>query len=101
VLDYECNSICAKCRAKIRKGDIPECALANGLWLGKVPKVLSDLRFIEKLLIAQLHHNCCFVKVASGMRKMTSHAVAFQAPILKLYHILPPPVEDIDEVLAI
>jgi hypothetical protein len=64
VLDYGCNSICAKCRAKIRKGEIPEYALANGLWLGKVPKVLSDLRFIEKLVIARLRHNCCFVKVA-------------------------------------
>jgi uncharacterized protein (DUF2132 family) len=83
------------------KGKILEHALANGLWLGNVPSVLSDLRFIEKLLIARLRHNCCFVKVASGMRKMTSHAVAFQAPIPKLYHILPPPVEELDEVLAI
>jgi hypothetical protein len=32
---------------------------------------------------------------------MTSHVVAFQAPTPKLYHALPPPVEDISEVLAI
>ena len=41
------------------------------------------------------------MRVASGMRKMTSHVVAFQAPIPKVYNILPPPVEDLDEVLAI
>ena len=27
--------------------------------------------------------------------------MAFQAPIPKLYHALPPPVEDLDDVLAI
>ena len=101
VLDYECNMICTDCRSTIRKGKIPNHALANGLWIGKVPKALSELRFIEKLLIARLRHNCCFVRVASGMRKMTSHVVAFQAPIRKMYNILPPPVEDLDEVLAI
>jgi hypothetical protein len=93
--------ICNTCRFAIRKGKAPQNALANGLWLGQVPKVLSDLWFIEKLLIARLRHNCCFVRVASGMRKMTSHVVAFQAPIPKLYSVLPPPVEDLDNVLAI
>ena len=101
VLDDTCNKLCNDCRSSIRKGKVPEFALAKGLWIGKVPKELSDLRFIEKLLIARLHHNCCFVHVASGLRKMTSHVVAFQAPTPKLYHALPPPVEDISEVLAI
>jgi hypothetical protein len=73
----------------------------SGLWIGSVPKVLSDLRFVEKLLIACVHHNCCFIRVASGMRKMTSHVVAFQSPIPKIYQALPPPLEDLDEVLAI
>ena len=101
VIDHRCDKICLACRSSIRKSKVPEHALANGLWIGEVPEVLSNLRFIEKLLIARLRHNCCFVRVASGMRKMTSHVVAFQAPIPKLYHALPPPIEDIDEVLAI
>ena len=101
VLDHQCNMICNTCRVAVRKGKIPHNALANGLWIGNVPKELSELRFIEKLLIAQLRHNCCFVRVASGMRKMTSHIVAFKAPIPKLYNVLPPPIEDLDEVLAI
>ena len=101
VLDYSCNKICAMCRVSIRKGNVPVNALARGLWIGKVPPELSELRFIEKLLIARLRHNCCFVRVASGMRKMTSHVVAFQSPTPKLYQALPPPLEDLDEVLAI
>ena len=101
VLDHRCDKICLRCQTEIRKGCVPNNALAQGLWLGEVPAVLSDLRFIEKLLIARLRHNCCFVRVASGLRKMTSHVVAFQAPIPRLYRALPPPVEEMDEVLAI
>lgn len=61
VLDYQCDKICGECRSCIRKGNIPDHALARGLWLGNVPKELSELRFVEKLLIARIRHNCCFV----------------------------------------
>ena len=53
----------------VRKGKVPCLALANGLWLGKVPDELKSLRFVEKLLIAGVCHTCCYVKVASGMQK--------------------------------
>jgi Helitron helicase-like domain at N-terminus/PIF1-like helicase len=101
VLDYRCNKICQSCRKSVRKGEVPKLALARGLWIGDVPKELSELRFVEKLLVARVRHNCCFVRVASGMRKMTSHVVAFQSPIPKIYQALPPPLEDLDEILAI
>ncbi|KAF8222662.1 hypothetical protein L208DRAFT_1200091, partial [Tricholoma matsutake] len=32
---------------------------------------------------------------------MASHVIAFQSPVPKVYHRLPPPMEDLDEVLAI
>ena len=101
VLDYNCNQICEGCRRSIRKGVVPRLALANGLWLGNVPKELSELRFVEKLLIARIRHNCCFVRVASGLKKMTSHVIAFQSPTHRVYNELPPPIEELDEVLAI
>ena len=101
VLDYSCSAICNNCRACVRKGRIPRLALANGLWIGKVPDVLKDLSFVEKLLIARVRHTCAFVKVASGMRKMKANIVAFESPVPKIYNMLPPPREDLDETLAI
>ena len=67
VLDYICKQVCDHCRGSIRKGKIPQLALANGLWLGKVPDELKSLRFVEKILIARVRHTCSYVKVASGM----------------------------------
>ena len=101
VLDYSCSKICNNCRMSIRKEKVPRLALANGLWLGKVPDELKSLRFVEKLLIARVRHTCCYVKVASGMRKMKANVIAFQTPVPKVYNILPPPCAEMNEVLAI
>ena len=101
VLDYSCSTICDDCRAHVRQGKVPRLALARGLWLGKVPPVLCNLTFVEKLLVARVRHTCAFVKVASGMRKMKANIVAFESPVPKIYKILPPPREDLDEMLAI
>ena len=101
VLDYGCSSVCNGCRGDIRRGKVPRLALSNGLWLGAVPNVLKSLSFVEKLLVARVRHTCAFVKVASGMRKMKANIVAFESPIPKIYNILPPPRQDLDEVLAI
>ena len=90
------------CHKNIRKGKVPRLALANKLWLGEVPKVLCALNYVERLLVARICHNHCFVKVASSdLKKMTAHVIAFESPLPKVYHILPPPVEDMDDVLAI
>ena len=46
VLDYSCNHVCDQCHSCIfHNGKIPHLALANNLWLGKVPEELnpSDL----------------------------------------------------------
>ena len=104
VLDYTCaaNRICDSCRQSSRNGKTPPCALASGLWLGAVPEVLSCLTYVEKLLVARVRVNSCFVHVASsGLRKMASHVIAFKSPVPKIYHKLPPPIEELDEVLAI
>lgn len=64
VLDYQCDKICDDCRKSIRKGKVPRLALVNNLWLGEVPNVLSDLNYVERLLVSRICHNCCFIKVA-------------------------------------
>ena len=102
VIDHKCNRICDNCRKHLRTGQVPRNALANGLWIGTVPDELSSLRFTEKLLIARVRINSCFVRIAaSGLRKMTSHVIAFESPVPKVYHRLPPPVRDLEEILAI
>ncbi len=101
ILDYNCSMICNPCRASIRNGKIPKLALANGLWIGDVPPQLKCLNFVERLLVARIRHTCAYVKVASGMRKMTANVIAFQSPTPKVYNILPPPRDDLDDVLAI
>ena len=101
VLDYACSQVCEGCRATIRKNKVPRLALANNLWIGEVPEALKNLRYVEKILVAKVRHTCAYVKVASGMRKMKANVVAFESPIPKIYAALPPPREDIDEVLAI
>ena len=101
VIDHACTRICDGCRAPLRKGKVPRLALANNLWIGKVPDELKNLRYVEKILIARVRHTCAFVKVASGMRKMKANIIAFESPIPKVYSILPPPRDDLDDVLAI
>ncbi|KAF8902344.1 hypothetical protein CPB84DRAFT_1642036, partial [Gymnopilus junonius] len=85
VLDYTCDRVCFDCQMAIKNGKVPRMALANDLWIGEVPAVLKDLRFVEKMLVARARHTCAYVKVASGMRKMKANVVAFEAPALKVY----------------
>jgi hypothetical protein len=79
---------------------VPTLALANGLWVGKIPNELRYLTYAEQLLIARVHHNRCIVKVSSGMSKMRANAISFSNPMPKIYHVLPPPIEELDEVLV-
>lgn len=101
VIDKTCNSICSKCLGLLTKKEIPTNALVNNLWLGQIPPELNDLSWTEQLLIAQVMHNYCIIKVASsGMRKLKTNAVCHAVPISKVYSVLPPKHEDLDEVLA-
>lgn len=102
VLDYGCKNVCESCRSSIVAGKVPKSALANGLWLGDVPPALKRLNFVERLLVARIRHTRCYTRVtASGLSKMKAHVIAFQAPVEKVYDMLPPPSEDLDDVLAI
>ncbi|KAF8226331.1 hypothetical protein L208DRAFT_1302387 [Tricholoma matsutake] len=74
--------------------------LAFGFWIGKVPSKLTGLTFVEKILISRVCHNRCIVCIASGRYKMRANAISFQNPIPKLYNVLPPPLEELDQVLA-
>ena len=94
------DKVCVKCHTSIARGKIPILGLANGNWIGEVPKALANLSFTEQLLIARVHHNRCIVRVSSGMHKMRANVITFANPIPKVYDVLPPPIEELDDVLA-
>ena len=100
VFEKDLNSICKLCYKSISKGKMPLFALANGKWIGKVPDELQNLSYAEQLLVARVRHNRCLVRVSSGMRKMRANAISFANPTPKIYNILPPPLEEMDNVLA-
>ena len=75
-------------------------ALANDLWIGNVPEELQGLTYAEKLLIARVRHNRCVIRVTGGVHKMKANAITFANPTPKVYNVLPPPLEEMDEVLA-
>jgi hypothetical protein len=77
------------CKKSIVKAQIPKLALANGLWLGKIPPELATLRFAEKLLISGLYHNFCIIKVSTGGHKLKTNVVIFAVQCQKFivyYH---------------
>jgi len=47
-----------------------------------------------------VRHNRCLVRVSSGMHKMQANAISYANPMPKIYHTLPPPIEELVEVLA-
>jgi len=100
VIDTSCRYICVGCEKKVRCGKVPKFALARGLWLGEIPEELQHLSYAEKLLIGRVRHNKCVVRVAKGMHKMIANAVMFEHPMQKIYTVLPPPIEEMDELLA-
>jgi hypothetical protein len=100
ILAPGCRKVCSICVESLEKGNVPVLALANGLWVGEIPNELQDLTYAEQLLIARVRHNRCIVQVSSGMFKMRANAISFANPMPKIYNVLPPPIEEIDEVLA-
>ncbi|TFK61189.1 hypothetical protein BDN72DRAFT_739922, partial [Pluteus cervinus] len=101
VLAKDCTKVCADCRTQLLRNRVPRHALASNLWIGEIPPELSDLRFVEKLVIARIRVNSCVVRVSSGFHKMKAHVIAFENPVPKIYQKLPPAVEELDDVLAI
>ena len=100
VIAHGCQKICHMCCKYLKKGETPPLSLANGLWLGEVPAELCNLTYVEQLLISQVRHNRCIVKVASGRYKMRANAISFMNPVPKIYNVLPPSLAELDEVLA-
>jgi hypothetical protein len=98
----KCMAVCSNCAADLQSSRVPRLSIANGLWLGNVPRELQRLNFAEKMLIARYRHNTCLVIVNSSFqRKMRANTICFSQPVAKFYSVLPPPKEEIAEYLAV
>ena len=47
IIDVNCKHVCHECIDFLGKKVMPPMALANGLWVGNVPKELSDLTLLK------------------------------------------------------
>ena len=100
ILAPGCSHICSECLSSLKIGNKPPKSLANGFWLGTIPDVLKKLTFAEKVLVSRIRHNRCLVKVSSGRAKMIANVVMYSNPTAVVYNVLPPPLKDLDDVLA-
>ncbi|KAI0349805.1 hypothetical protein OH77DRAFT_1499389 [Trametes cingulata] len=80
---------------------MPALSLANGRWVGDVPKQLQGLTFAEELLIARFRRNYCVAHVKSGQGYLKANAIVFEQPVLKVYDVLPPPRSEIEDCFAL
>ncbi len=101
VIDNKCKIVCLECADSVRRKKLPKNALANGLWLGEVPSILTDLTFAEQSIIARVRINRFAVKLQSGMYKTKCNIIAFQNPVPQILETLPPPTSDIEDFFAV
>ena len=55
--------ICETCSSALKRNRLPEKALANNLYTGKIPHELSDLTCVEESLIARCRVKCTIYKI--------------------------------------
>ena len=101
VLLPSCSGVCPSCLNALRQGKCPRLSLANGGWLGEVPACLQGLSFAEKLMVSRMYHNKFVVRVGCGQVKLKGNVILFTKPVQKVYAVLPPPKEELQEVLAV
>jgi hypothetical protein len=101
VIAPNCKKVCRMCVDSLCDGRIPRQALATGLWIGEQPAVLKNLTYLERMLISPIRRNYCVSRVSMGGHKLVANAVMFSNPIEKIYTALPPPIADINDIIAV
>jgi len=64
-VDVDANTvnICYECYVSLERGNIPCFALANNMWIGRVPECLQTLTLVERLLIAKYFPTAYVIKL--------------------------------------
>jgi len=64
-IDAEANSVnlCYQCHVDLERNQLPPFALANNMWIGRVPECLQTLTLAERLLIAKYFPTAYVIKL--------------------------------------
>ena len=93
--------LCFGCARDIKAMRVPKFALANYLFCGTIPDVLSKLSPVEESMIALCHARCIMVQLKTmrgnqiSQRAYRGHAIFHQQDTTKVETLLPPSIEDI------
>lgn len=83
--------ICDGCWSELSAGKLPNTALANDLWIGEVPRVLSILSLPERVLVSRYHPAAHIVKLYPRSRASgSSSGPAFNSGLqgnVSSYHL--------------
>src|SRR5215468_12144420 len=55
---------------------------------------------MERLMIAKVRHSFCLVKADSFRYKLRANVICFSNPVSKVYNVLPPSKQELDEMIA-
>lgn len=95
--------LCTSYLQSLRRKVLPKHALANCLYVGPVPKELSDLTMVEESLIAHARAKSWIVKLQEtengqslpmSQRALKGHTIIYLQEPGKLATLLPLPIED-------
>ncbi|CAF0979608.1 unnamed protein product [Brachionus calyciflorus] len=88
-------NICGSCEAYLKNLETPKYGLINELYIGPIPKILSDLTFSEEILIAKNRLICSIFKLkknndkSCGQNKIIGNIITFNQDIETVSQILP------------
>ncbi|KAJ7576511.1 hypothetical protein C8J56DRAFT_800163, partial [Mycena floridula] len=99
---------CYRCVTRRRFTSIPRFSWANGCWVGDVLPELTDLTYVEELVIARAHTTKCWARITAGLpgplAQRAAHGNVCLHPheVTKLATVLPRPMSSLyDEIVVI
>ena len=99
--------VCQECARCLERGEVPEFALANGLWTGTLPPEFSDLTLPEQLLVSIARIRVYAFRLRSSFgpdgaqRAYKGNCIAFPQNVQNIAAVLPRPVEELAEMINV
>jgi hypothetical protein len=98
-------TLCVLCKAELDRGRLPKDALANRRWVGKVPKELEGLTWLEERLVARAHASGGILRLQRGSRDaymgIKGHMVVCPQDTRELLDILPLPPSRLPDYIRV